>query len=71
MNPGAIEEGAKVAVSTVDALKQTPIVLALVIFNILFMSLSVYVSLQASARWSDEIDRWEKLVQACLAKPSP
>ncbi|HEY1249061.1 MAG TPA: hypothetical protein VGE97_08750 [Nitrososphaera sp.] len=65
MNPGIGEEVGKVASGTVDALKQTPIVLALVIFNVLFMILSGYVSLRISERWNLEIDRWEKLVHAC------
>jgi copper chaperone CopZ len=65
MNPGVTEEVSKVASSTVDALKQTPIVLALVIFNVMFMSLSVYVSLQSSARWDREIERWAGLVKSC------
>jgi hypothetical protein len=65
MNPGIGEEVGKVASGTVDALKQTPIVLALVIFNVLFMILSGYVSLRISERWNQEIDRWEKLVHSC------
>lgn len=67
MNPGVSEEVGKVATSTVDALKSTPIVLALVIFNVIFMLLSGYVALKISDRWNSEIDRWEKLVHACQA----
>lgn len=65
MNPGPAEEISKVTTATVDALKSTPIVLALVIFNVLFMFLSGYIALKVSERWDAEIDRWEKLVHAC------
>lgn len=65
MNPGVSEEIGKVAINTVDALRTAPIVLALVIFNVMFMCLSVYVVTKSSERWNAEIDRWEKLVHAC------
>jgi hypothetical protein len=62
---GVTEEAGKAVGATVDALKSTPIVLALVIFNVLFMGFSGYVSLKISERWNAEIDRWERLVHAC------
>jgi hypothetical protein len=65
MNPGVTEEAGKAATATIDALKSTPMILALVIFNVLFMGFSGYVSLKISERWNAEIDRWEKLVYAC------
>ena len=34
---GPAEEGAKVAISVVDSLKSQPMVLALVVFNVIFM----------------------------------
>lgn len=45
MNPGPVEEAGKVAATTVEALKQTPLMLALVIFNIIFI-VGVYFSNQ-------------------------
>jgi hypothetical protein len=59
------EEASKVASSTVEALKATPIVLALVIFNVLFMVFAFYTSVKISERWDREIDRWQELVKAC------
>jgi hypothetical protein len=66
MNPGATDEVGKAAQSTIDALKSTPVVLALVIFNVMFMALSAYVSIRSSERWDNEVERWSKLVQSCL-----
>jgi hypothetical protein len=65
MNPGIVEETSKAAQSTIDALKSTPIVLALVIFNILFMFAMMYGAIRISERWDREIERWAELVRAC------
>jgi hypothetical protein len=65
MNPGPVEEVGKAAGATIEALKSTPVILALLIFNALFMVLLGYVTLKNSERWEREIDRWEKLVHAC------
>jgi len=63
------EEAGKVASTTVTALASTPAVLALVIFNLMFMAMSVYVVMKSTERWNAEIDRWEKLVHACQDIP--
>lgn len=69
MNPGVSEEVGKVATSTVAALASTPAVLALVVFNVMFMLMSIYVVMKSSERWNAEIDRWERLVHACQDIP--
>jgi len=45
------DEAAKVAVTTVEALKSTPAILALVIFNLLFMGAVVYIQYTNGERW--------------------
>jgi hypothetical protein len=45
------EEAAKVATTTIEALKQTPAILALVIFNLLFMGSVVYIQHSNGERW--------------------
>jgi hypothetical protein len=42
MNPGPIEEGGKIAVSVIDALKTQPLMLVLVIFNVLIFIFVYY-----------------------------
>jgi hypothetical protein len=69
---GIAEEASKVAATTVEALKSTPVVLALVIFNVLFMGAMVYVAIKTSERWEHEIERWVELVKLCQSsKTSP
>jgi hypothetical protein len=42
MNPGAVEEGGKVASTLIDAMKSQPMTLALVVFNIVFIGAVLY-----------------------------
>lgn len=59
MNPGAGEEIGKAANSTIDALKTTPIVLALLFFNVVFMGLTFWTSQTTG-------ERFERVVTAAL-----
>jgi hypothetical protein len=66
------EQAGKVASSTVEALKSTPVVLALVIFNLLFVGAMIYVAIKTGDRWEHEIERWAELVKLCQSsKTSP
>lgn len=71
MNPGITEEVAKVATTTVEALKQTPMVLALVLFNVLFMGVVTYASISSGARWDAETERLHALVGKVMASCVP
>lgn len=66
MTPGPVEEAGKVATSTIDALKATPIVLALVIFNVIFMILTGYISVKSGERWDRSVERWQEIAEQAL-----
>ena len=51
MNPGTVDEAGKTARSLIDALKSTPGVLAIVLFNLAFIGLIVWVQHQNGERW--------------------
>jgi predicted PurR-regulated permease PerM len=68
---GVTEQAAKVASSITEALKSTPVVLALVGFNVLFMFLMTYAALKSSERWEHEIERWAELVKSCQSSKTP
>ena len=51
MNPGVTDEAGKTARMVVDALKSAPAVLALVVFNVLFIGMIVWVQHQNGQRW--------------------
>jgi hypothetical protein len=61
------EEAGKVAATTVEALRQTPMTLALVIFNVLFMLVVAYMSAKNSADTSEEMKRMHALVEKVLS----
>lgn len=61
MNPGVTEEAGETARTVVAALKSTPAILALVIFNIMFMGVVVYVQHTNGERWHELLQTTLKL----------
>jgi hypothetical protein len=53
MNPGILEEGAKVASSTLDAMRSTPLAIALLIVNVGFLGFAAYVLGEVAANASE------------------
>jgi len=51
LNPGVGQEAGQTARTVVEALKSTPALLALVIFNVLFMGMVVYIQHTNGERW--------------------
>ena len=66
MNPGVTEEIGKAAESTIDALKSTPVVLALVIFNVLYMAGSFWSQNQMSETYDRGAERWKSLTETAM-----
>ena len=64
MNPGVGHEAGETARTVVEALKTTPAVLALVIFNLLFMAAVVYIQ-------HTNGERWQFLVESALKQCGP
>lgn len=61
------EEVSKVAVTTVEALKQTPATLALVVFNVIFIFVVGYLAISNSTRNERESERMHGLVSKAIA----
>lgn len=53
MNPGVGEEAGQTARTVVQALQTTPALLALVIFNVMFMATVAYITYLNSSRWHE------------------
>lgn len=72
MNPGAVEEGGQTARGIVDALKAQPVVLALVIFQCVFLGLS-YVGIEHARQTNltlvkdafDQQKQWAEMLYNC------
>jgi hypothetical protein len=77
MNPGVTETVGDTAKSAIDALKSTPVILALVIFNALYMALGAWQNLKDTdtrsellKTWSAEHMRTSELLSRCVVDPS-
>lgn len=64
MNAGVTEEAAQTARSVVDAMKSTPVILAVVIFNVLFMLLIAWLSYHNGQRFERMM---ELTLKSCAA----
>jgi hypothetical protein len=67
---GAIEQGGKVAGGIVEALKNQPVVLALVIINVLFMAAAVWLFSGSSVRKDELITELARTVATCQCPPA-
>jgi len=57
MNPGAAEEIGKTAQSTIDALKSTPMILGVLLFNLAFIVFIGYFEYTNGERWERTVER--------------
>jgi len=72
MNPGAIEETGKTVRSLIGSMSTAPMVLAVLIFNLVYIVLTGYIFIQRSGFVDRSEQRWEKLVEMALrACPLP
>jgi hypothetical protein len=56
MNAGISEEVGKAAQSTIDALKSTPIILFILIFNIAWMAMVAWGTHEDGGRWERTVE---------------
>ena len=66
MNPSLSDNAAQVASTTISALKETPAMLTLVIFNLLFIGVLAFFAVRNNAAWSEETERLHSLVAKCM-----
>ena len=69
MNPGAVEEGAKVATGLIDGLKSQPLSLALIVMNIVFvgfMAWAIHITNQRTTnQYATKDQLIAKLIEQC------
>jgi len=71
MNPGATEEVGAAVRSTVDALKSTPMILGILLFNLAFIGFIAYFEFENGQRWERTVER---TIHYCIpqgAAPQP
>ena len=67
MNPGVVEEGASTARTLISSLSSTPMVLALVVFNLFYIGMTTWLSIKQGDRFTENQQIWEKMVEKAMA----
>ena len=66
MNPGAIEEGAKVASGVVEGLKSQPLSLALIVVNLVFVGFVAWLAYSFNERTTHQYEVKDQLIAKLL-----
>jgi hypothetical protein len=67
MNPGPVEEAGSTARVLVSSLASTPVVLALVVFNLFYIGMTTWLQIKQSERFTDNQSTWERVVDKTMA----
>jgi hypothetical protein len=68
MNPGAVEEGAKVASGVVEGLKSQPLSLALIVLNLVFVGFVAWLASEFNARTTHQYEVKDQLIARLIDK---
>lgn len=72
MNPGGVvEEAGTTARTVVEAMKSTPAMLCLIIFNLIFLGAVVYLVVNQGNRLEREISRWHEIADSAIKACGP
>jgi hypothetical protein len=66
MNPGAVEEGAKVATGIVDGLKSQPLSLALIVLNLTFIVFTGWIAYVINQRTTHQYEVKDQLISKLI-----
>jgi hypothetical protein len=67
MNPGITEEAGSTARQLVNSLATTPMILALVVFNLFYIGMTTYLQIKQAERFTDSQQMWERMVEKAMA----
>jgi len=71
MNPGAVEEGAKVASGVVEGLKSQPLSLALIVVNLTFIGFMGWIAHEFNQRTTHQYEVKDQLIAKLLDQCKP
>jgi hypothetical protein len=67
MNAGITEEAGSTARSLIGSLASTPMILALVVFNLFYIATTTWLQIKQSERFTDSQATWERIVEKAMA----
>ena len=71
MNPGAVEEGAKVATGIVEGLRTQPLSLALIVVNLVFIGFMAWIAHEFNVRTTHQYEVKDQLITKLLDQCRP
>lgn len=66
MSPGITEEGGSTARALITSLASTPVILALVVFNLFYIAMTTYFQIKQSERFTENQAIWEKMTEKAM-----
>ena len=67
MSPNTVEEAGTTARTLISSLATTPMILALVVFNLFYIGFSTWVQIKQGERFTENQAIWEKLTEKAMA----
>jgi hypothetical protein len=67
MNPGITEEAGGTARTLIASLASTPVILALVVFNLFYIGMTTYLQIKQSERFTANQEIWERMTEKAMA----
>ena len=66
MNPGPIEEAGQTTRSLISSLSSTPMILAVLVFNLVYVAATAWIFVQRVQVEQKSEERWERLVESAF-----
>jgi hypothetical protein len=67
MSPGVTEEAGSTSRALITSLASTPMILALVVFNLFYIGMTTWLQIKQAERFTDNQKTWETLVEKAMA----
>jgi hypothetical protein len=71
MNPGVTEEAGGTARTLIQSLASTPVILALVVFNLFYIAMTTYLQMKQSERFTANQEIWERMTEKAMSYCAP
>jgi hypothetical protein len=67
MNPGPVEEAGSTARALVGSLASTPVILALVVFNLFYIAMTTWLQIKQSERFTENQHTWQQMTEKAMS----
>jgi hypothetical protein len=67
MNPGVTEEAGNTARTLISSLSSSPMILAVVVFNLFYIGMTTWLQVKQSERFTENQATWERLTEKAMA----